>query len=191
MTNSVQKTLLHFTDVAENHRSILYGQNVCSYIRYDMVWPFEATVHFPVSACTFIEYCGFLQSLGLITPIPPVFSTQQVVCTSPGGSDVGDALVHARMHRGGHAIFRAPRTQARAAILKVTPHSGSDRAAVRNHDWRWRILSSWRDMPDSEMGKRSIVWLNSRAELLLTARLNFVCLHSGKLDGWFCADLRL
>lgn len=41
----------------------------------------------------------------------------------------------------GHAIFHAPcwgrlcAPQAeRAAILKVTPHSGSDSAAVRNHD---------------------------------------------------------
>lgn len=55
-----------------------------------------------------------------------------------------------RTHRGGRAVFRAlgpggrahrrptharTHTQAgRAAILKVTPHSGSERAAVRNHD---------------------------------------------------------
>lgn len=78
----------------------------------------------------------------------------------------------------------APHTQARAAILKVTPHSGSDRAAVRNHDWRWRILSSWRDMPDSEMGKRSIVWLHSLAALLLTVSLNFLCLSPQWKTRW-------
>lgn len=44
-----------------------------------------------------------------------------------------------------------------AAILKVTPHSGSDSAAVRNHDWRWRILLSWKDTPDSETGKRLLL----------------------------------
>lgn len=122
----------------------------------------------------------------LIAPSARVFSTQQVVCTSPGGSSslVG-ALLHARTHRlrgwsrhfpcasaGGDC---APHTQARAAILKVTPHSGSDRAAVRNHDWRWRILSSWRDMPDSEMGKRSLVWQNLPARTTFNdVFLNFV-----------------
>lgn len=60
---------------------------------------------------------------------------------------------------GGEFAPRKQRERERAAILKVTPHSVSDSAAVRNHDWRWRILLSWRDMPDSEMGKRCVAWL--------------------------------
>lgn len=50
--------------------------------------------------------------------------------------------------------------------------SGSDCAAVRNYDWRWRIRLSWRDMPDYEMEKRSLTlhWLYNK----LCAALYFV-----------------
>lgn len=51
-------------------------------------------------------------------------------------------------------VICPPQATNRAAILKATPHSGSASAAVRNHDWRWRILLSWRDTPDSERVKR-------------------------------------
>lgn len=119
-----------------------------------------------------------------------MITPKQVACRSPGGCSLVGALVHARtgVVTPFYARFTgggcAPHTQARAAILKVTPHSGSERAAVRNHDWRWRILSSWRDMPDFETGKRSVVWPNSLTELLLTVSLNFVCLSPQWKTRW-------
>lgn len=141
-----------------------------SYIRYDMVWPLRPPYIYPFvcGLSNIVVFYSLRLIPHVITPVAPVFSTQQVVCTSPGGSGVGDALVHARTHAQGWSRY-VPCALARRReqlFWKWPPHSGSDRAAVRNHDWRWRILSSWRDMPDFEMGKRSIVWLNSLPELL-------------------------
>lgn len=94
---------------------------------------------------------------------------------------------------GGHAIFHAllpgatvrPTRRREQLFWKWPPHSGSDRAAVRNHDWRWRILSSWRDMPDSEMGKRSLVWQNSPARTTFNdVFLNFVFLSPQWKTRW-------
>lgn len=82
---------------------------------------------------------------------------------------------------GGVCSPAAAAAAAQSSYFESDPHSGSDRAAVRNHDWRWRILLSWRDMPDSEMEKRCLafdyiwwrIWLHE-AQLLKNKQL---CLY--------------
>lgn len=51
------------------------------------------------------------------------------VAVSPSSFPRGPVRAH-----GPGASFCAPAAASGAAILKVTPHSGSDSAAVRNHD---------------------------------------------------------
>ena len=188
MTTSIQKSSDISQDLQRGHKSFLelYKIAMKSILYISMTW-FDLC-----SRSAFLQRSRLRPYVNTPTPPPPFF-TQQVVCTSPGGSSVhartGAVAPFSVRFEGGDC---ASHTQTRAAILKVTPHSGSDRAAVRNHDWRWRILSSWRDMPDSGMGKRSRVWLNSLVNYFEPFPSTFcVCPHSGKLGGWFCANLRL